>query len=98
LESNGESVKQMLKGLFGLNKQQADDEDEIATNSGEIRRSMGQEEELRWLKAFSDRQIMSSLSNITSNSNTNNFYGVPGPTMSELGRRSVKTIPPRPAA
>lgn len=97
LESNGESVKQMLKGLFGLNKQQADDEDEIATNSGEIRRSMGQEEELRWLKAFSDRQIMSSYNSMTSNSNTNNFYGVNGPTMAELGRRSIRTVPMRAA-
>jgi hypothetical protein len=102
IDSNGKTLfdgmTKGLKDLLGLNKKQTDDEDEIATNSGEIRRSMGQEEELRWLKAFSDRQIMSSLSNITSNSNTNNFYGVPGPTMSELGRRSVKTIPPRPAA
>lgn len=86
LESNGESVIQMLKGLFGLNKQQADDEDEIATNSGEIRRSMGQEEELRWLKAFSDRQIMSAYNMNTSNSQNYYMNGLPPEAMAEQAR------------
>jgi hypothetical protein len=101
IDSNGKTLfdgmTKGLKDLLGLNKKQTDDEDEIATNSGEIRRSMGQEEELRWLKAFSDRQIMSSYNSMTSNSNTNNFYGVNGPTMAELGRRSIRTVPMRAA-
>lgn len=85
-ESNGESLKQMLKGLFGLNKQQADDEDEIKTNSGEIRRSMEQEEDLRWLKAFSDRQIMSAYNMNTSNSQNYYMNGLPPEAMAEQAR------------
>lgn len=47
----------------------------INDNSNQIREIMTQEEELGWLKAFSDRQIMSNISNSTSNSRTINITG-----------------------
>ena len=40
--------------------------DEISTNTNLIKESMDQEEELRWLKAFSDRQIGSAYNSMTS--------------------------------
>lgn len=48
-------------------------ENGIATNTDKIREYNEREEELRWLKTFSDRQIMSSISNSTSNVQNNTF-------------------------
>lgn len=94
-ESEGATVVAHLKTLIGLNKQQAEEQKGIKTNSDEIRRQGEQEEELRWLKAFSDRQIMSSYNSMTSNNRTINLNGVSQNTMAEAYRRNRSTIPSR---
>lgn len=54
-------------------KQMAQIQGGIETNTDKIREYNEREEELRWLKTFSDRQIMSSISNSTSNIQNNTF-------------------------
>lgn len=95
METNGESVKQMLKGLFGSNKKQEESEEKTATNSDLIRRQGEQEEELRWLKAFSDRQITSSYSSMTSNVRNLTINGMSQTGMTEFGRRNLSSMPTR---
>jgi hypothetical protein len=94
-ESEGATVIAHLKQLVGLNKQQAEESKGTKTNTDLLVRQGEQEEELRWLKAFSDRQIMSSYNSMTSNSRTINLNGVSQNTMAEAYRRNRSTIPSR---
>lgn len=103
-ESNGATLKKdlgklvdLVKESVGLGKEQNDTEDEISTNTDKIRRMNEQEEELRWLKAFSDRQIMSSYNSTTSNNKTINFNGANPTFMAEMGRRTLNSVPSRAA-
>lgn len=94
-DSNGETVKKFLSGLFASNKKQEEDQDGIAGNTDKIRKMNEQEEELRWMKAFSDRQIMSSYNSMTSNVRNININGMSQAGMIEVGRRSLSTMPSR---
>lgn len=94
-ESEGATVIAHLKQLVGLNKQQAEESKGTKTNTDLLVRQGEQEEELRWLKAFSDRQIMSSYNSMTSNNRTINLNGVSQNTMAEAYRRNRSTIPSR---
>lgn len=78
-----------------LSKYIAQKNEKIATNSDQIRESLTQEEELSWMKAFSDRQIMSSYSSMTSNIRNVTINGVSEAGVTEFGRRSVSAMPPR---
>lgn len=94
-ESNGETVKTMLKGLFKSNEKQEKAQDGIAGDTDKIRKLNEQEEELRWMKAFSDRQITSSYNSMTSNVRNININGMSQAGMLEVGRRSLSTMPSR---
>lgn len=94
-ESNGETVKTMLKGLFKSNEKQEKAQDGIAGDTGKIRKFNEQEEELSWMKAFSDRQITSSYNSMTSNVRNININGMSQAGMLEVGRRSLSTMPSR---
>lgn len=94
-ESNGETVKTMLKGLFKSNEKQEKAQDGIAGDTDKIRKFNEQEEELRWMKAFSDRQITSSYNSMTSNVRNININGMSQAGMLEVGRRSLSTMPSR---
>ena len=94
-ESEGATVINHLKELIGLNKEQVEKQKSIDDDTGKIRKMGEQEEELRWMKAFSDRQIMSSYNSMTSNSRTINLNGVSQNTMAEAYRRNRSTIPSR---
>lgn len=76
LESNGASVTNWLKNMLSELKKQTKEEEGTNDNTGEIRRQGEQEEELRWLKAFSDRQIMQSYNSQTSNMSNVYFNGM----------------------
>ena len=91
-DSNGASVIKWLKGLFNLEEKQGKG---IGDINGQIKKISDQEEELRWLKAFSDRQITSQYNNMTSYSRTVNIHGMSNSGVVEMGRRSVSTIPSR---
>ena len=67
----------------------------IAGNTDAIRKYNEQEEDLSWLKAFSDRQITSSYSSMTSNVRNVTFNGMSQAGMAEMGRRNISTIPSR---
>lgn len=67
----------------------------IKGNTDAIRKYNEQEEELKWLKAFSDRQITSSYSSMTSNVRNVTFNGMSQAGMAEMGRRNISTIPSR---
>lgn len=94
-ESNGETVKAMLKGLFKSNEKQEKSQSGIAGDTDKIRKFNEQEEELRWMKAFSDRQITSSYNSMTSNVRNININGMSQAGMLEVGRRSLSTMPSR---
>jgi hypothetical protein len=93
-ETEGASVKEWLKKLFKQNEEQTKEQKGIKSDSSKIRQMQEQEEELKWLKLFSDRQIMSSINNSTSNSRTLIQNGVPAAVMSESSRR-ISTMPSR---
>lgn len=56
---------------------------------------VGEDEDLKWLKAFSDRQIMSSYHQSTQNNKTINLNGYSEQARMEIVRRNANTIPPR---
>ena len=96
-ESEGATVVEWLKKLFNQGEEQTKEQKGIKSDSSKIRQLNEQEEELGWLKAFSDRQIMSSYNSMTSNSRTINLNGVSQNTMAEAYRRNRSTIPSRAA-
>lgn len=103
-ESNGENVKQLvnmakdgISGLLGVNKKQEEKQAKIQDDASKIRRQGEQEEELRWLKAFSDRQITSSYSSMTSNVRNLTINGMSQTGMTEFGRRNLSSMPTRAA-
>ena len=84
-----------LDEIFNLEKVKAKISGGILGDTSKIRENTEQEEELAWLKAFSNRQIMSEYSSMTSNSRTININGVSQAGMMEFGRRSVAAVPSR---
>lgn len=95
-ETEGASTVEWLKKLFNLNKEELNEQKGIASNTDQIKKFNEQEEELRWLKAFSDRQIMSYYGNNTSNNSNTVNVNNPSPALAaEIVRRNQKTIPPR---
>ena len=84
-----------LDEIFNLEKVKAKISGGILSDTSKIRENTEQEEELAWLKAFSNRQIMSEYSSMTSNSRTININGVSQAGMMEFGRRSVAAVPSR---
>lgn len=69
--------------------------DDISTNTNLIKESMDQEEELRWLKAFSDRQIGSAYNSMTSSTVNTTINGASQQVIMNLGRRDPKSVSPR---
>ena len=84
-----------LDEIFNLEKVKAKLSGGILNDTSKIRENTEQEEELAWLKAFSNRQIMSEYSSMTSNSRTININGVSQAGLMEFGRRSVSAVPSR---
>lgn len=97
-ESNGKTVVTWLKKLFNQGEEQKKDGKGVKDNTGLLVRQGEQEEELRWLKAFSDRQITSSYSSITSNVRNLTINGMSQQGMAEMGRRSLSSMPTRSAS
>lgn len=67
----------------------------IQGDTNTIRRINEQDEDLKWLKAFSDRQIMSNYNSSTSNIRNVTFNGMSQAGMNEMGRRNISTMPSR---
>lgn len=84
-----------LDEIFDLEKVKAKIFGGIFDDTSKIRENTEQEEELAWLKAFSNRQIMSEYSSMTSNSRTININGMSQAGMMEFGRRSIAAVPSR---
>lgn len=74
-----------------------EDGEDIKSDTDVIRRANEQEEELRWMKAFSDRQITSSYNNMTSNTRNVTINGMSQAGIAEMGRRSISAMPSRKA-
>lgn len=94
-ETEGASTVEWLKKIFNLNKEELNEQEGIASNTDQIKKFNEQEEELAWMKAFSNRQIMSGYSSITTNNRTINMNGVSQNTMAEAYRRNRSTVPAR---
>lgn len=90
-----DDLMKKLDQIFNLEKVKAKISGGILGDTSKIRENTEQEEELAWLKAFSNRQIMSEYSSMTSNSRTININGVSQAGMMEFGRRSVAAVPSR---
>lgn len=90
-----DDLMKKLDEIFNLEKVKAKISSGILGDTSKIRENTEQEEELAWLKAFSNRQIMSEYSSMTSNSRTININGVSQAGMMEFGRRSVAAVPSR---
>lgn len=95
--SEGATTVEWLKKLFKQGEEQTKDQKSIKTDTDKLRQLNEQEEELKWLKAFSDRQIMSAYNSQTTNNRTINLNGVSQNTMAEAYRRNRSTIPARAA-
>lgn len=93
----GDALSGLTNGVKSYFKKSEENQGKIASDTNKIRKINEQEEELRWLKAFSDRQIMSSYSSTTSNSKTVNINGMSQSSLAEMGRRNIVTIPSRAA-
>ena len=98
VESEGQTMidefSKWFKDLIGI----TDEIDGgVKGNNNILRRFTEQEEELRWLKAFSDRQITSQYNQMTSYNRTVNINGMSQAGIAEMGRRSVTTRPSRAA-
>jgi hypothetical protein len=94
-ETEGASTVEWLKKLFKQGEEQTKDQKGIKSDTNQIRKYNEQEEELSWLKAFSNRQIMSGYSSMTTNNRTINMNGVSQNTMAEAYRRNRSTVPAR---
>lgn len=90
-----DDLMRKLDEIFNLEKVKAKLSGGILNDTSKIRENTEQEEELAWLKAFSNRQIMSEYSSMTSNSRTININGVSQAGLMEFGRRSVSAVPSR---
>ena len=76
-----------LDKILGQLRQSNEAQGKIESDTNKIRRYNEREEELGWLKAFSDRQIMSSYNQSTSYSRNVTING-----LSESGRREVARL------
>lgn len=90
-----DDLMRKLDEIFNLEKLKAKISEGLLDDTSKIRENTEQEEELAWLKAFSNRQIMSEYSSMTSNSRTININGVSQAGLMEFGRRSVSAVPSR---
>lgn len=90
-----DDLMRKLDEIFNLEKLKAKISEALLNDTSKIRENTEQEEELAWLKAFSNRQIMSEYSSMTSNSRTININGVSQAGLMEFGRRSVSAVPSR---
>ena len=97
LEEGWGSTVDWLKKIFQQGEEQTKEQQGIKSDTNKLRQFNEQEEELRWLKAFSDRQIMSAYNSMTTNNRTINMNGVSQNTMAEAYRRNRSTIPARAA-
>lgn len=70
----------------------------IKGDTDKIRKFNEQEEELRWMKAFSDRQIMQSINTSTSMSRNVNIYGMSEQGKAQMARMNVNRFPGNAAA
>lgn len=77
IETNGQSVIDEIKKLSPKVGDIAQKVGGVAGDTNKIRKYNEQEEELRWLKAFSDRQIMSMINQSTSNVSNVTFNNLP---------------------
>lgn len=91
----GNDITNWLKKLFDQGEDSLANLNGIGTDTGSLVKMGEREEELKWLKAFSDRQIMSSYSNMTSYNRNVTFNGMSDTSMAEMGRRSVSALPSR---
>lgn len=88
--TGGESTLNFLKSSFGkLFNFQDKQEQGIQDANDKIKKISEQEEELRWLKAFSDRQIMSSYNSTTSNTRIININRASDTLEKEAFRRNA---------
>lgn len=100
IDSGVNSLAEYMKGLLGLQGKKQDGVtkklDKIGDDTHHISSSMSQEDELDWMKEFSNRQIMSNYGNTTTiNNRTINQNGVSQNVMAETYRRDRSTIPAR---
>ena len=70
-------------------------QDLIGNDTSKIRETMDEEEELRWLKLFSDRQIGSSYNQMTSSTVNTTINGASQEMIMNLGRRIPSSVPKR---
>lgn len=77
LQTNGQSVIDEIKKLSPKVGDIAQKVGGVAGDTNKIRKYNEQEEELRWLKAFSDRQVMSMINQSTSNVSNVTFNNLP---------------------
>lgn len=94
IETEGGSIIDGIKKGLGFDEKQSKSQEGIQGDTNKIRSTMDQEEELRWLKAFSDRQIMSSYNQSTSNTSTVYFNRMSEQSQAAAMRR-YNAIPPR---
>jgi hypothetical protein len=76
-----------LDKILGQLRQSNEAQGKIESDTSRIRRYNEREEELGWLKAFSDRQIMNSYSQSTSYSRSVVVNG-----LSDTGRREIARL------
>lgn len=97
LDTNGQSVIAKLEQLAPNVSEIAKKVGGIGSDTDKIRKRNEQEEELSWMKAFSNRQITSAYNSMTSNVNNVTFNRMSDPVYAEMGRRSLSTVPSRAA-
>ena len=100
-KSWGDLIKRMgiVDLLDGIDKKlglSLNVQEKIKTDSGKIRQFNEQEEELAWLKAFSNRQIGSAYNQMSSQTINTTINGASDHVMISYGRRSLSSVPPRP--
>ena len=91
---NPSSTITWLEDIFTVNKKTGEG---IETANDQLKKMNEQEEELRWMKAFSDRQITSHYNSMTSYTRNVNINGMSQAGIVEMGRRSLSAIPSRAA-
>lgn len=86
-------LEQLFGTTFDLLGWIADSGKKTGQNTGDLVRMGEREEDLRWLKQFSDRQIMTGYGQMTSNSRVINVNGMSKDGVMEVYRRDRATLP-----
>lgn len=94
-DAGGDKILGFLDDISKKLGLSVDTENEIQGRTDLIAETMQQEEELRWLKAFSDRQIGSAYNSMTSYNTTTTINGASQQTLIEMGRRAPSSVPKR---